>query len=138
MSFSQFLFSSHQKFPILIFLFSFSYYWIIILPSVPTKTDSKMLFYFLAGLIVNSYSETNACNAQENKWGSAIDEARALKVPKDTKIVDGMDEHWDWWEDHESLLYDAWQEFGIGDKDLEDFKLEFLHPVLRKAIMNVR
>ena len=49
-----------------------------------------------------------------------------------------MDEHWDWWEDHESLLYDAWQEFGIGDQDLEDFKLEFLHPVLRKAIMNVR
>jgi len=46
---------------------------------------------------------------------SAVDEATALVVPYDTKTVDGMDENWDWWEDHDRLLYDAWQEFGIGD-----------------------
>ena len=69
---------------------------------------------------------------------SAIDEAKALVVPYDTKTVDGMDENWDWWEDHDRLLYDAWQEFGIGDQDLEDFQDSFIHPLLRKAIDRVR
>ena len=69
---------------------------------------------------------------------SIIDKARALNVPKDYQTVNGMGENAKFWETHDRLIHDAWQSFGLGDCDLEDFQANFLDPDLRDAIAAVK
>ena len=53
---------------------------------------------------------------------SSIEEARKLKAPVPVKTHAGMDDGKEFWEQYDSLLKEAWGEFGLGDKSLQQFE----------------
>ena len=74
----------------------------------------------------------------DQTFWSFVEQARALQAPKDKLTINAMGENHQWWDQHDSLIHKAWQEFGTGDQDLADFQAEFIHKDLRRAIDAVR
>ena len=67
---------------------------------------------------------------------TALQKARSLTAPEACTKRHGDSEHWEWWEAHEELLAEAWDEFGKGPTpDLYDFHHSHLHDSVREAVV---